>query len=85
ILHPLVVSLGIDPVFFGVVMITNLAIGQVTPPVGMNLFVASNISKIPIERIAREAIPFILVLIADLMLITYIPGLITFLPNLLLK
>jgi len=85
ILHPLIVSLGIDPVYFGVVMITNLAIGQVTPPVGMNLFVASNISKIPIEKIAREALPFIVVMIFDLMLITYIPQLITFLPDLLLK
>lgn len=85
ILHPLIVSLGIDPVYFGVVMITNLAIGQVTPPVGMNLFVASNISKIPIEKIAREALPFIVVMILDLMLITYIPQLITFLPDLLLK
>ncbi len=85
ILHPLIVSLGIDPMYFGVVMITNLAIGQVTPPVGMNLFVASNISKIPIEKIAREALPFIVVMIFDLMLITYIPQLITFLPDLLLK
>lgn len=84
ILHPLIISLGIDPVFFGVVMITNLAIGQVTPPVGMNLFVASNISKIPIERIAKEALPFLAVLLIDLFLITYIPGLITFLPDLLL-
>jgi len=85
ILHPLILSLGIDPVFFGVVMITNLAIGQVTPPVGMNLFVASNISKVPIEKIARQALPFLVVLIADLMLITYVPGLVTFLPDLLLK
>lgn len=85
ILHPLIVSLGIDPMYFGVVMITNLAIGQVTPPVGMNLFVASNISKIPIEKIAREALPFIVVMILDLMFITYIPQLITFLPDLLLK
>ncbi|MGC9372958.1 MAG: TRAP transporter large permease [Thermovirgaceae bacterium] len=85
ILHPLIMSLGVDPVFFGVVMITNLAIGQVTPPVGMNLFVASNISKVPIEKIARQALPFLVVLIADLMLITYVPGLVTFLPDLLLK
>ncbi len=85
ILHPLILSLGVDPVFFGVVMITNLAIGQVTPPVGMNLFVASNISKVPIEKIARQALPFLVVLIADLMLITYVPGLVTFLPDLLLK
>jgi C4-dicarboxylate transporter DctM subunit len=85
ILHPLIMSLGVDPVFFGVVMITNLAIGQVTPPVGMNLFVASNISKVPIEKIARQAVPFLVVLIADLMLITYVPCLVTFLPDLLLK
>lgn len=85
ILHPLIVSLGIDPVFFGVIMIANLAIGQVTPPVGMNLFVASNITKIPIEKIAKEALPFLIVLLIDLFLITYVPQLVTFLPDLLLN
>lgn len=84
ILFPLVQSVNIDPVFFGVLMITNLAIGQVTPPVGMNLFVASNISGVPVERIFREAAPFVAVLIVDLMILTFFPGLITFLPDLLL-
>jgi len=53
--------------------------------VGMNLFVAANISGVPVEHIAREAIPFVLVLVAELMVLTYVPELITFLPNLLLK
>jgi C4-dicarboxylate transporter DctM subunit len=75
---------NIDPVFFGVLMITNLAIGQVTPPVGMNLFVVSNISGVPIERIAREALPFIAVLILDLIILTIFPSMITFLPELLM-
>lgn len=84
ILYPLIQSVNIDPVFFGVLMITNLAIGQVTPPVGMNLFVVSNISGVPIERIAREALPFIAVLILDLIILTIFPSMITFLPELLM-
>lgn len=56
-----------------------------TPPVGMNLFVAANISGVSVEHIAREAVSFVLVLVADLMVLTYVPELITFLPNLLLK
>jgi C4-dicarboxylate transporter DctM subunit len=84
ILYPLIQSVNIDPVFFGVLMITNLAIGQVTPPVGMNLFVVSNISGVPIEKISRAALPFIAVLIVDLVILTCFPAMITFLPELLL-
>lgn len=84
ILYPLIQSVDIDPVFFGVLMITNLAIGQVTPPVGMNLFVVSNISGVPIEKIAKEALPFIAVLILDLIVLTMFPSMITFLPRLLM-
>ena len=84
ILYPLIQSVNIDPIFFGVLMITNLAIGQVTPPVGMNLFVVSNISGVPIEKISRQAFPFILVLIFDLIVLTCFPVMITFLPELLM-
>ncbi len=84
ILYPLIQSVNIDPVFFGVLMITNLAIGQVTPPVGMNLFIVSNISGVPIEKISRESLPFLGVLIFDLVILTFFPGMITFLPQFLM-
>lgn len=85
VLVPLVKSYGIDPTFFGVIMIINLSIGQITPPIGMNLFVSANISNVKLEAVVKQIIPFLLVLIADLFLFTYVPGLVTFLPNLLLK
>lgn len=85
VLVPLVKSYGIDPTFFGVIMIINLSIGQITPPIGMNLFVSANISNVKLEAVVKQVIPFLLVLIADLFLFTYVPSLVTFLPNLLLK
>jgi C4-dicarboxylate transporter DctM subunit len=70
---PIVKSLGMDPVQFGVVMTTALAIGFVTPPYGANLFVASAISGLSIERIAKSAIPFLIAMTLCLLLITFIP------------
>lgn len=77
------VNLGIDPVHFGVIMVCNLAIGLVTPPVGIDLFVVSKLTNISIMRIARYAIPLILILILDVLIITYVPILSTWLPSLL--
>lgn len=85
VLVPLVTSFGIDPTFFGLILVINLSIGQITPPIGMNLFVAANISGVKIEKIVRQVIPFLIVLIADLMLFTYVPQIVMFLPDLLLK
>lgn len=84
VLVPLVTSFGIDPTFFGVIMIINLAIGQITPPIGMNLFVSANISGVPLHKIVVNVIPFLVVLIADLFLFTYVPGIVTFLPSLVM-
>ncbi|SBW09907.1 TRAP dicarboxylate transporter, DctM subunit [uncultured delta proteobacterium] len=70
---PIVKSLGMDPVQFGVVMTTALAIGFVTPPYGANLFVASAISGLSIERIAKSAIPFLIAMAICLLLITFVP------------
>ncbi|MGD9941083.1 MAG: TRAP transporter large permease [Clostridia bacterium] len=83
ILVPIAISLGIDPVFFGVLMVCNLAIGCLTPPVGVDLFVASTISGVSMAKISKAIVPFILVLIVDLVLITYVPGIIMWLPNLI--
>lgn len=83
IMLPVAVALGYDPIALGVVMTMNLAIGQVTPPVGVNLFVACGISKIGITDISKAVVPFILASLVVLLLITYVPGIITFLPNLM--
>ena len=84
VMVPLVKAYGIDPSFFGLIMIINLSIGQITPPIGMNLFVAANICEVKVDRVIRQNWLFILVLIFDLFLFTYVPQLITFLPNLIL-
>jgi len=79
---PAVVAVGIDPVHFGMVMIVNMMIGLVTPPVGMALFIVSNISGAPIAAVARECIPFIIGFLVVLLLITFIPELVLWLPDL---
>ena len=75
LLLPIVTQLGVDPVHFGVIMVLNLAIGFVTPPVGINLFVASGISKLRLEEIAKAALPMLGLMIIVLLLVTYIPQL----------
>lgn len=74
ILLPVVVAVGVDAVHFGIVMIVNLALGMVTPPVGVNLFVGARIGSIALEKAAAGAIPFIASMIVMLLLITYVPS-----------
>lgn len=83
VLLPIARSFGVDPVHFGIVMTTALAIGFVTPPYGCNLFTASAISKLPIEKIAKAAIPFVIAMFFCLLLISYIPAISMFLVRLL--
>ncbi|HPD14612.1 MAG TPA: TRAP transporter large permease [Planctomycetota bacterium] len=75
ILLPVVKHLGVPPLHFGVILAVNLAIGQVTPPVGVNLFVACGVARLPLERVARAAMPFILAEVAALMVIVFCPAL----------
>lgn len=82
ILLPIATALGMDPVHFGVIMVVNLAIGLITPPVGINLFVAMQISKIRIEDISRAIVPFVIILFVDVLIISFIPFLSTWLPSL---
>ena len=81
ILIPVIKHFGWDPIWFGVMMTVNLAIGTVTPPVALNLYVAANLAKISMERISRAALPFIMALIVSLLIITYIPALSLWLPR----
>lgn len=81
-LMPLAVKLGIDPVHFGVVVVFNLVIGLITPPYGAALFTGSIVTGVPLERVVRSMWPFLLAAIAVLMIITYIPQTVLFLPDL---
>jgi len=82
ILVPVAISFGVDPVHFGAIMIVNLAMGMITPPFGVNLFAACSVAKIPIDRMIGSLIPFVLVIVACLMTITYVPQLSLFLRDL---
>ena len=81
ILLPVVVQLGINPVHFGIIMMTNLGIGLITPPVGSVLFVASAVSGVKIEQVVKSMLPFYLALFAVLVAITYIPIISLWLPS----
>ena len=83
ILLPVALTMGIDPMFFGVLMVVNLAIGCITPPVGLDLFIVSSITGISIDKVTAKVMPYLLILLVDLVILTYIPSIITFLPNLL--
>ncbi|WP_337998135.1 TRAP transporter large permease [Oleispirillum naphthae] len=78
---PVAESLGIDPLYFGVIMVVNLAIGCITPPVGLDLFVASAITKVPLEKVMKATLPYLFALIGVLLFITLVPSISTFLPN----
>ena len=82
ILLKVAVTAGVDPIQFSVIAVLNLIIGLNTPPVGVCLFVASGIGKVPLEKVARAGLPFLLISIIVLMLVTYIPALSLFLPGL---
>ena len=74
VMLPLVSAVGIDPVHFGIIMVVNLAIGYVTPPVGVNLYVAQALSGVPVVRLAKKATPYMVMFFIALLLITYIPA-----------
>lgn len=75
ILLPVVTGIGVDPIHFGVIMVTNLAIGLVTPPVGLSLYVGSQVGGVRFEKLVRAVIPFLWIMIVDVLLVTFVPGL----------
>lgn len=83
ILLPVATGLGIDPVHFGIIMVVNLAIGLITPPVGINLFVASQISNLKIAVLSRAIIPFVAILFVDVLILSFIPAISIWLPQVL--
>ena len=81
LVFPIAISLGIDPIHLGIIMVVNMEIGMITPPVGLNLFVTSGVAGMPMMAVVRAALPFLAVLFVFLILITYIPWLSTYLPT----
>jgi C4-dicarboxylate transporter, DctM subunit len=82
ILFPIAVQLGIDPIHLGIIMVVNMEIGLITPPVGLNLFVASGITGMSLAQVVKAAFPWLGILLVFLIIITYVPAISTFLPNL---
>ena len=84
-LFPVAMSLGIDPIHFGLIVTLNIGIGMITPPFGLDIFVASSTLEKPVLTIISGVWPFLFVNICVLMIVTYIPDLSTFLPNLIYR
>lgn len=80
---PALAVYGVDPIFFGVMMTVNLMIGVLTPPVGLNLYVVSSVAKLDIMELAKESIPFMIMLVLIVLFMVLFPGFVTFLPNLI--
>lgn len=85
VLLPIVIGLNLDLVHFGIIMVLNLMIGQVTPPFGVCLFTVAEVGKMKLERLSKAILPFIVPLVIVLLLCTYIPTIVTWLPNMLMK
>ncbi|MDH1441891.1 C4-dicarboxylate TRAP transporter large permease protein DctM [Pseudomonas sp. GD03721] len=83
ILFPIAMQLGIDPIHLGIIMVVNMEIGLITPPVGLNLFVTSAVTGMPLTSVIKAALPWLMMLISFLMVITYIPAVSMALPNML--
>jgi C4-dicarboxylate transporter DctM subunit len=84
IFFPIATQLGIDPIHLGIIMVVNMEIGMITPPVGLNLFVTSGITGMPLMAVVRAAMPWLSLLLIFLVIITYMPIISTFLPDLLM-
>lgn len=82
ILLPIAIDFGFDPIHFGIIMVVNLAMGMFTPPVGLNLFVASQISNVGISRLTWAVLPFVGIVLINLLIISLLPFLSTWLPSL---
>ena len=81
LVFPIAIELGIDPIHLGIIMVVNMEIGMITPPVGLNLFVTSGVAGMPMMNVVRAALPFLGVLFVFLILVTYVPWISTVLPN----
>lgn len=83
LMQPIAAQVGVDAIHFGIITLVNLSVGMLTPPVGLNLFVAMGVAKMSLSEVFRAALPTIGLMLIALLMITYIPGISTFLPNLM--
>ncbi len=83
ILAPVAITYGIDPIFLGALMVVNLAIGYITPPLGVDLYIAGTIAKLSVDSVIRRIIPYLIILLVDLLIITYLPAMTMWLPNMM--
>ena len=83
ILFPVAVALGIDPVHFGIIMVVNMEVGMCHPPVGLNLYVASSITKMGISELTVAVLPWLLTMLGFLLIVTYVPQISLWLPRLI--
>ncbi len=81
LVFPIAIELGIDPIHLGIIMVVNMEIGMITPPVGLNLFVTSGVTGMPMMSVVKAALPFLAILFVFLIMVTYIPAISTTLPN----
>ncbi|MEQ6247810.1 TRAP transporter large permease [Sulfitobacter sp. HNIBRBA3233] len=84
LVFPIAIELGIDPIHLGIIMVVNMEIGMITPPVGLNLFVTSGVANMPMIAVVRAALPFLAVLFVFLIMVTYIPAISTWLPTMMM-
>jgi C4-dicarboxylate transporter DctM subunit len=80
VVFPIAIKLGVDPIHLGIIMVVNMEIGMITPPIGLNLFVTSGVTGMNLVQVTRAALPWVGVLMMFLILVTYVPGLSTWLP-----
>ena len=84
LVFPIAIELGIDPIHLGIIMVVNMEIGMITPPVGLNLFVTAGVAGMSMMGVVRAALPFLAIMFVFLIMVTYIPAISTFLPNALM-
>lgn len=80
LVFPIAIELGIDPIHLGIIMVVNMEIGMITPPVGLNLFVTAGVAHMSMMQVVRAAMPFVGIMFVFLILVTYIPSISTWLP-----
>ena len=84
LVFPIAIELGIDPIHLGIIMVVNMEIGMITPPVGLNLFVTAGVARMPVWDVVKAAMPWVTVLFLFLILVTYVPWISTWLPTLVM-
>ncbi|HPE79887.1 MAG TPA: TRAP transporter large permease subunit, partial [Gammaproteobacteria bacterium] len=84
LVFPIAIALGIDPIHLGVIMVVNMEIGMITPPVGLNLFVTAGVAQMSIGRVIKAALPWVAIMFLFLIIVTYVPFISTWLPTTLM-